>query len=242
MNKEPIDQAFILCAGMGSRMRPYTDDRPKPMVELGGQPLLAHTIRQLKKAGVKKIGVNTHYKADVIRNWLTENEPDVFISHEETLLDTGGGLKKALPHFENKPFFSINGDAFWVDDPKMKSLNTLRNHWEGGKMDILLLLQDIHTMPENQAVGDYDMDDEGHAVRAPDKNGQYMFTSIRIHHPRIFDRAPDGAFNYRDLMDHAQAQKRLIALQNPGQWYHISTPQDLHGVEKTVFASQREDA
>ena len=235
-NNKPIDQAFVLCAGMGSRMRPYTDEKPKPMVEVMGKPLIQHTINHLRQTGINHIGINSYYKAEVIKDHMTRFEPDVFISHEDELLDTGGGLKKALPQMKDADFFIINGDAYWIDAPEINTLEFMQSHWAPDKMDILLLLQDINTMPDDQAVGDYDLTPDGRAVRSLDKTGRYMFTSIRINTPRIFDTAPDGPFSYLKLMDEAQARGRLYGVVNPGEWIHISTPKDLDDLNARLIA------
>ena len=224
---------MILAAGFGTRLQPHTLTLPKPMVSLTGQPLLGHILDHAAAAGITQATINTHYLAKIVHKYTaTRTDLDILISHENEILDTGGGIKKALHHFGNEPFYAINGDAFWVDRPGHPPiLDALADHWNPETMDILLALQPVETMKLTEGIGDYDIDSEGRATRRPDKTGTHMFTSLRINHPRIFENAPDGAFSYRDLMDEAQDKGRLHAIVNQGDWHHISTAQDLNAVE-----------
>lgn len=231
MAQTPIHQGFIFAAGFGTRMRPLTDDKPKPMVEINGKPMIDHILDDFKNHGIAKIVINSHYKADVLHRHLqNKNGPSIQISHEPELLHTGGGLKHALPHFNGEDFFAVNGDSYLESEPNKSPLMHMQEMWNPEKMDILLLLQPIETMTLTEAVGDYDLNDKGHAKRSLDKTGQYMFTSLRINTPRIFDGSPDEPFNYRDLMDKAQEKGRLYGLVHDGQWHHISTPADVENV------------
>lgn len=245
-----ITNAFILTAGQGTRLRPYTDTLPKPLVPVRHKAILGQAIDKLIDFGINHITFNLHYLGDRIENYLKENYPALayYLSKEDDLLDTGGGVRHALTNHPNddmrhQPFFLINGDALWDDvDDAPTALTQLSNHWDSEKMDILLLLQPIDTMHVTQGVGDYNIhpahnntakDKEEkvfQAVRSPDKTGAYMFTGIRITTPQIFDTAPQGTFSYRDLMDSAQKKGRLYAVIYDGQWHHISTPQDLERV------------
>ena len=231
MNAETIDHAFILAAGLGTRLRPYTDTMPKPLVEICRQSLLGRSLDQLAEAGVKHCTINTHYMADQIEALThartdARTAPKITLSHEDVLLDTGGGIKKCLGACGSKPFIVINGDSFCEENP----LPALMEAWNPETMDILLLLQPVSTMKLTQGIGDYTLDAQGKATRSLDKSGTHMFTSIRINHPRIFDDAPDGAFSYRDLMDKTEAKGRLYGLEHTGNWHHISTPEDLERV------------
>ena len=175
--------------------------------------------------------INTHYLADKIpaalKNYAGLN---IEYSYEPEILDTGGGLKKALPFFKNEPFFVLSGDGLWDDGPDETTLKQMSAHWNPETMDILIALQPTHTMHLTQGVGDYDIDSEGRALRAHDRNGAHMFTSMRIHHPRIFDNAPNEPFSYLKLLDEAQNNKRLYGIIHDGAWHHISTPDDLTSV------------
>lgn len=243
MTKEnKTHSAFILAAGKGTRLRPYTDDKPKPMVEVHGKPLVSLIIDKLVAQDVNNITVNTSYLGNVLEEYLTaQDTPPLYFSHEDELLETGGGVKKALHTMNNEPFYLINGDAYWVDDaPEQSALQQLQDIWDNGKMDMVLLLQPISNMSLTDGVGDYHMDDKGRLTRAKDSSGKYMFTGIRITHPRVFDGTPDGAFSFLECMDNTQEQGRLFGVSyENGQWHHISTPKDLDAVNASQNTKQK---
>jgi MurNAc alpha-1-phosphate uridylyltransferase len=233
------ETAFILAAGFGTRLRPHTDHIPKPMVSVGGKPMIDHALGKLSAAGIKRCIINTHYKADILHNHLkSRKNPDVMFSHEPEILDTGGGLKRALHHFKKRPYLAISGDSVWEDSPTEQSLQTIINAWDGDKMDILILLQPVQTMTYTKGVGDYSFNtgSAGKITRSLTQTGTHMFTSIRIHHPKIFQNAPDTAFSYLELLDRAEQNGRLYGVEHKAIWHHISTPDDLKNVRETYTA------
>lgn len=235
-----IHKAFILGAGLGTRMRPLTDDIPKPMVTVGGVSLIRRAIGQLAAHGITDVTVNTHYKAQALREHL-QSFP-IHWSHEPELLNTGGGIVKALDYFEGQDFFVIAGDSYWLDGPKESALARLEAHWNPVIMDILLLLEPVSRMALTQGVGDYDFIGTppvkslgfGPIQRSHSQTGTHMFTSLRINSARVFDGAPTGAFSYLDLMDKAESQGRLYGLEHDGFWHHLSTPGDVARVEEAL--------
>lgn len=238
----PIDDtAFILAAGFGTRLRPYTNDMPKPMVAVDGKPMIDHALEELAHAGIKRCVVNTHYKADILQQHLENREqaPATIISHEEDILDTGGGIKNALSHFA-APFIIVSGDSVWENASHQNTLQAMRDAWNPKIMDILILLQPTDTMTLTKGVGDYDLDEKGRATRCKDKDGQYMWTSIRINTPDIFNAAPDGPFSYLQLLDAAQEKGRLYGIVHEGIWHHISTPEDLEAVNGRQGREQKQ--
>ena len=234
------DHAFILAAGMGKRLRPYTDTVPKPMVEIGGRPIIDRTIDKLAAAGVKHITVNTHYMADIIEAHLKKRrDVEIVFSREETLLDTGGGVKKALPALGDAPFYVIAGDAVWTEGPSGSALLRLADAWDAEKMDVITLLQPLSAMTLTDGVGDFDLAADGRTIRRPDKTGSYMWTNIRINTPDIFRDAPEGAFSFLGIMDKVEAAGRFYALPHDGEWHHISTAAELERVNKDLNAHKR---
>ncbi|HEY8192152.1 MAG TPA: nucleotidyltransferase family protein [Alphaproteobacteria bacterium] len=234
------DRAFILAAGMGKRLRPYTDSVPKPMVEVGGRPIIDRTIDRLIGMGVTHITVNTHYMADIIEEHLSRRDDvEITFSREETLLDTGGGIKKALHAMGGKPFYVIAGDAVWTDGPSGDSLLRLAKAWNPQTMDILTLMQPLSGMTLTDGVGDYDLTPDGRTIRRPDKSGAYMWTNIRINSPAVFDDTPDGVFSFLQVMDRAEAAGRFHALEHDGQWHHISTAAELERVNAHLDAQKK---
>ena len=229
------DHAFILAAGMGKRLRPYTDSVPKPMVEVGGRPIIDRTLDKLIAAGVKHVTVNTHYRADILENHLKKRKDiEIIFSREETLLDTGGGIKNALHTLGDEPFYVIAGDAVWTDGPSGCALLRLAAAWEAEKMDIITLLQPLTAMKLTGGVGDFDLSADGHTVRSLDKKGSYMWTNIRINTPDIFRDAPEKVFSFLELMDRAEKSGRFYALPHDGEWHHISTPAELERVNENL--------
>lgn len=228
--------AFVLAAGLGTRLRPYTDTLPKPLVPVCDRPLLDYIFDHLKQAGVSKIAVNLHHKPEKIRAFLKTRENDFLLkeSFEETLLDTGGGAKKVLPFLSRGPFLMINGDAFWLNGPGKSSLDRLKESFDPAHMDILLLLEPVARMALTGGVGDYDLDRDGRARRSRDKSGTYMFTGIRVCAPHIFAGSPNDPFSFLALMDRAEQEGRLFGLVHDGEWHHISTPQDLESVNAAL--------
>jgi MurNAc alpha-1-phosphate uridylyltransferase len=232
MNPVPI-QAFVLAAGYGTRMKPLTDTLPKPLVKLQGRPLLDYVLDHLKKSGVSRIVVNLHHHAEVLQKFLSSRSDLVLVpSYEEILLETGGGVKKALPLLGEDPFYMINGDAFWTDGPSGNALLALAKAFDSEKMDVLLLLIPLERMILTEGVGDYDLLPDGRLRRSLNKSGKFMFTGIRISHPRALRDTPEGPFSFLQVMDRAEREGRLFGLVHDGVWHHISTPNDLRRVEE----------
>lgn len=231
MTTDAPDHAFVLAAGLGTRLRPYTDTLPKPLVPVNGRPLLDYIFDHLKAAGVTDITVNLHHKPEPLREFLA-TRPDLRLtqSFEEELLDTGGGVKKALASLGPKPFYIINGDAFWLGD----ALKDLSGAFDPGHMDILLLLQPVSRMALTEGVGDYDLSSDGRAIRNKDKTGTHMFAGVRLCKPEIFAGTPEGKFSFLSLLDQAEAKGRLFGLEHAGDWHHISTPADLQAVDAAM--------
>ncbi len=236
MNKP--NKAFILAAGLGTRMRPLTNERPKPMVEVSGRSIIWHILDKLRAIDVRYVVVNTHYMADLLAQHMTDYQalyPDmnIVISYENVVLDTGGGIVKALPHFDGQPFYVIAGDAFW-EDGSVSALEALANAWDADKMDVLTWMQSAEDMSLTCGVGDYDIEADGKVRRSLEKTGAYMWTNIRINSAHIYDGAPKGAFSVLPIMDGCEKVGRYFAIETRSIWHHISTPEDLKAVDMHV--------
>ncbi|MAQ71621.1 MAG: nucleotidyl transferase [Alphaproteobacteria bacterium] len=234
---EIIDTAFILAAGFGKRLRPYTDTLPKPMVPVAGKAVIDHILDKLVKSGVKRAVVNLHHKGEVLKNHLSKRQDiDVIFSEEEELLETGGGIQHGLHLVGDKPFFIVNGDAFWDDAQGDTAFTRLSNMWNNSEdqIDLILLLQPVSKMTLTKGVGDYDFveDNKGRIVRDRSQKGQYMFAGVRLCHPRLFEGAPGGRYSFLQLMDKADEAQKLYGLEHKGDWHHISTPEELKAVEE----------
>ena len=225
-----IKQGIILAAGLGQRMRPLTDTWPKPLVAVSGKPIIDYAVDMCRAHGIETLVVNTHFMTEQLEAHLKPK--GVIISHEAVLLDTGGGIKKALTYLDtSQPVFVLSGDSILVDAPDEKSLGALEAVWDDRVMDLLLSLQPLETMHLTPAVGDYRLD-KGRPVRTPDHTGTHMWNSARILHPRLFENEPDGPFSFLKLMDKAEHTGRLAAHIHKGPWHHLTTPADVEAVNK----------
>ncbi len=218
---------MILAAGFGTRMRPITDHTPKPLVPLAGRALIDHGIDRLVAAGVKRIVVNTHYKAPMMAAHLAQRQDvEIVLSHEESLLDTGGGVKKALPHL-GEAFYVVNADVFWLN-ARTPALIRLARAWNEEKLDALLLVQRTTSAIGYDGVGDFFVDSVGHLRRRGEREVvPHLFAGIEILSRRFFDGAPEGAFSLNLLWNRAIAAGRLKALIHDGEWFHVGTPEGL---------------
>lgn len=239
MNKTAPEYAFILAAGLGKRLKPYTDQCPKPLVPVGGRPIIDHVLDRLVEAGVRVVTVNLHYRREMLEAHLAQRtDIEIRLSIEDTLLDTGGGLKAGLAQMPelsaDQPFYIVSGDSIWTDAPGRCALHDMATAWDANAMDLLLMLQPLERMVLTAGNGDYDMADDGRAVRSLGKNGGFVWTSVRLCTPALFDRTPDGAFSFLDLMDRAEKAGRLYGHIHHGVWHHITSADDLHRVDRAL--------
>jgi MurNAc alpha-1-phosphate uridylyltransferase len=211
MNKhDKIEQAFILAAGYAKRMRPLTDHLPKPLVLLGGRPILSHIIDELVDVGVQRIVINGHHCVEKLHDYMPvirKQYPsiDFILSVEDEILETGGGTVMALNHLDNnKPFYMINGDAYWVSSHDENTLTALQDQWNTSDTDMVLLLQSTDKMAFGKRVGDYDIDAKGKAVRSMNQAGTHMFMGLRILHPRIMKGYKPTSFSFLKIMDETE--------------------------------------
>lgn len=227
-----IEQAFILGAGIGARMRPLTDTLPKPMVPVHGKPIIAYALESIARHGsIKRVVVNTHYKAPLLEAYLQSRSDlpyEIVISYEDVLLDTGGGLQNGMQYLDPaKPVLVAAGDSIWEDPFKgPTTLQQMQDAWDPGQMDMLFLLQPLTTMQLTHGVGDYDLVD-GKPRRSRTQTGDHMWTSVRILKPSIFEPARHMPFSFLDIMDEREAAGMLGAIVHHGNWHHVSTPDDV---------------
>jgi len=234
----PIRTAMVLAAGLGKRMRPLTATRPKPLVEVAGKPLLDHVLDRLRAVGIKRAVVNTHYLADAVAAHLKDEAQDleILISDEtRELLETGGGVTKALPLIEDETFLIVNSDNLWVDGP-IDAIRLLEERWDEKEMDALLLVVPLASAHCHNGTGDFRMDALGHLTRrAPGKPAPFVYTGVQIVSRRLFQDAPDGAFSMNVLWNRAIAENRVFGLVHEGLWFDVGTPPAIAKTE-TILA------
>lgn len=220
------DTAMVLAAGFGTRLRPLTLTKPKPLMEVGGQALLDLALDAFENAGIKRVVVNAHYLGEQIDAHVKKREKDNFIlSFEDDVLDTGGGVKNARAQFGDKPFFVMNGDMALRGG---NALERMAAFWDEDKMDVLLLLYPTQKAKGFGPDGDFMMEENGRVWRqkAPAPR-PYVFISVFIVRPQLYDVIPERVFSNNKIFDLAESRRRLYGIAHDGACYEISTPEDL---------------
>jgi MurNAc alpha-1-phosphate uridylyltransferase len=230
--------AMVLAAGLGTRLRPITDAIPKPLVELGGRTLLDHAIDRLALVGVERVIVNVHYKADQIEAALAgRTEPRIELSREDELLETGGGVARALPLLGDA-FFVVNSDVFWLDG-RDHALARLAAAFDPEAMDAVLLFHRTATAVGYVGDGDYFLDPLGTPRRRSEREvAPYLFAGVQLLHRRAFDGIAEPRFSLNRIYDRAEAAGRLRAILHDGEWYHVGT-QDGLAMTRARLSSHR---
>lgn len=219
------DTAMVMAAGLGKRMRPLTASQPKPLVRVAGKPLIDHSLDHLEAAGVAKAVVNVHYLADALEAHLAARKaPAVTVSDErELLLETGGGLVRALPHLPD-PFFCLNSDNIWLDGPR-NVFRELSAAWHPDKMDALLLLVPHARAHNYVGKGDFHLDPLGRiSRRRPERIAPFIYTGIQLVSHRLLRDAPEGAFSTNVFWQRAIEEERLYGTIHMGLWFEVGDP------------------
>ena len=229
-----VDTAMIMAAGKGTRMMPLTADRPKPLIEVGGVALLDHVLDHLRDAGIGKIVVNVHYRAEQIEQHLAASaaDLDVRISDERDVLrDTGGGLVHALPLISDDPFICVNADNWWTNAGE-NALSRLMAHWDDARMDVLMLVIPLETANNSQGIGDFNMDADGRLSRRQgDAPASFVWTGIQMLSKRLIVDPPADVFSTNIFWDRAIAQGRCMGILHDGQWFDVGYPAAIAATE-----------
>ena len=233
--------AMVMAAGIGKRMRPLTATRPKPLIEVAGKPLLDHCLDRLRAAGVRKAVVNVHYLPDVLEAHLNKMSQDIEISvsdEREQLLETGGGLVRALPQIEADPFLVVNSDNLWIDGP-VDSLRLLATNWDDARMDALLLVVPLARAHCHKGQGDFHMTAAGKLRRRkPGGVAPFVYTGIQMVSKRLFeDDLPAGPFSTNILWDRAIASSRCYGAVHEGLWFDIGAPLNIRKAEEYLASA-----
>jgi len=232
-------RAIVLAAGLGTRMRPYSDEVPKPLVKVSGKALIDYALDRLADAGVEQVVVNVHYMADALEAHLaTRKRPRVVISDERNeLMGTGGGVVKALPHLGDEPFFYMNSDTLWIDGVK-PNLPRLAEAFDPKTMDALLLLAPTTTSIGYEARGDFSMSADGRLHRRPEREVvPFAYASAAILSPALLKGAPAGVFPLTVQFNRAAEEGRLHGLRIDGIWMHVGTPEAVTEAEAVMMDS-----
>ena len=232
-----VETAMIMAAGLGKRMRPLTETRPKPLVEVAGKAMIDHCFEKLVEAGIGKAVVNVHYLADMMEAHLAAlpYPVDIQVSDERTrLLETGGGLVQAEPLIEEDVFFCINSDNLWTDGPT-NSLLQLAEGWDADRMDALLLLIPREAAHNYNGDGDFYLDDEKRISRKlPDQKAPLIYSGIQLISKRLLRDAPAGPFSTNIFWERAIGEGRLFGAVHDGQWFEVGSPQAIAPTEAAL--------
>jgi len=226
-----LKKAMVLAAGYGTRLKPLTDRMPKPLIPVAGKPMIQYALYKLQAYGIEEVIINVSHLKEQLTAYLSKLQGlTIKLSEEPEALETGGGLKKALPLLSNEPIFTINSDIIWTDSGET-ALERLTRHWDDAKMDVLLLVQS-----KAKAMG-YDQGEDRLFIKPEntiDWNAQespYIIAGIGILHPRILQNASDGKFSVKVLWHQALAKNRLFCLPHHGRWFQTGTIEDIKKAE-----------
>jgi MurNAc alpha-1-phosphate uridylyltransferase len=219
--------AMVFAAGMGTRMRPVTDTRPKPLVEVAGRALLDHMLDELASSGVPRAVVNVHYLGDQIVEHVRGREtPQIVVSDErEKLLDQGGGIMKAMPRLGEGPFLICNTDAIWIPSGDW-SLGKLYEAWDPSRMDVLLLVAASARAVGVDWPGDFLMEPDGRLIKRPERLvAPFVYAGVGIMKPELFAGETREIFRLAPLFFEAAERGRLYGVRLDGQWLHVGRPE-----------------
>jgi N-acetyl-alpha-D-muramate 1-phosphate uridylyltransferase len=231
--------AMVLAAGEGKRMRPLSETVPKPLVEVGGCALIDHCLDGLVEAGVETAVVNVHHLADKVEAHLAKRRaPKIIVSDErDARLETGGGVKRALPLLGAAPFLLRNADSFWIEGVR-PNLLWLAGAWDAEKMDALLLLASTVRTAGYSGRGDFVLDKDGRLSRRPERAVvPFVYAGAAIFSPRLFEDTPEGAFSLNLLFDRAIAAGRLFGARLDGLWINVENTAAIAEAEAAIAAS-----
>ncbi|SFR96309.1 nucleotidyltransferase family protein [Sphingomonas jatrophae] len=223
----PFRTAMVLAAGLGKRMRPLTATRPKPLVEVAGQPLIDHVLDRLRAAGIHRVVVNVHHFADAMEAHLRYKaaDLDVLISDERRMLmETGGGMVQAEALIGDDTFLVANSDNLWIDGP-VDAIGLLSERWDEERMDALMLVVPLARANCHGGPGDFHMDALGRLTRR--RSGRvapFVFSGVQVVSRRLLADAPAGPFSTNILWDRAIAAGRAYGVVHQGLWFDVGTP------------------
>jgi MurNAc alpha-1-phosphate uridylyltransferase len=220
---------MVLAAGLGLRLRPITESLPKPLVSVAGRTMLDRVLDHLDQVGCRHKVINLHWLGGKIRDHLADRH-DIAFSDEPDLLETGGGVAKALPLLGTRPFYVCNADIIWRDRGE-PALGLLARQFDPERMDGLLMLQPVDQAFGYDGKGDFHLGGDGRLRRrGAAETTPWLFSGVQILHPRLFTDLPAGPFSLNLLYDRAMAADRLFGMVHQGGWYHIGTPDALEKV------------
>ena len=228
---QPPTALMLFAAGFGTRMGALTADRPKPLIAVAGRPLIDHALDLAGGAGIGRVVVNVHYKGDQIVRHL-HGRAIAIADETERLLDTGGGLRNALPLLGNGPVFTLNADAVWTG---ANPLTQLQQAWDPARMEALLLLLPVAQAAPPLGRSDFLLGADGRIARAGGAEGLvYLGTQIIV--TEGLAAIPDQVFSLNRLWDGMIAGGRAFGLVHRGGWCDVGHPGGIAQAEAMLRA------
>ncbi len=216
---------MIFAAGRGTRMGALTTHVPKPLIQVSGRPLIDHALDLVRDAGISEVVVNTHTHAEQLHSHLSTADPNIRISHETELLDTGGGLKNAAALFGGECVFTLNADMVWRNGNPLK---TLAAAWNDEEMDALLCLLPREKATGHKSPGDFFLEPDGRITRRGDaEHADYIYCGAQIIRLSVLDGFEPGVFSLNAVWDHLIERGRLKAVVHYGNWVDVGTPEGI---------------
>ena len=209
---------MLFAAGLGTRMAPLTDLRPKPLIEVGGHALLDHALALVRDAGLGPVVANTHYMAGMLQPVLTARR--IAISHEPHLLDTGGGLRRALPLLGEGPVVTLNTDSVWSGP---NPITRLLAAWDPKRMDAILSLIHLDSAIGHSGLGDFSIDAEGRLTRGRG----LVYCGLQVIKTEALEPLKEDVFSLNQVWDALAARMRLFGVVHDGCWCDVGRPESI---------------
>ena len=222
------DALMLFAAGFGTRMGALTADRPKPLIPVAGRALIDHALDLAQGAGVARIVANTHYRAEQMAAHLAGR--GILLSHEDEILETGGGLRKALPLLGQGPVFTLNTDAVWTGPNPVAQL---RAAWDGAAMGALLALVPPERASGHGGKGDFSLSPDGRIRRG----GDYVYTGAQIVDPDGLEAIEGAAFSLNRHWDRLIGAGRAFGMVHAGGWCDVGRPESIALAERMLGAA-----
>lgn len=234
-----IEDAMVLAAGLGTRLRPITDTMPKPLVPIAGKPMIDYGLDALADAGVTRAVVNVHHFADQMTAHLASRTvPDIILSDEtEQLMNSGGGLARGLKLLGADPVLVMNADLFWIGETPGEKTNLLRlaEGFDPERMDMIMLCVRLEDTTGHNGKKDFSLDGEGRLTRYREGSGSpVVYAGALALMPSLLDDAPDDAFNLNIYFDRAIEKGRLFGIMLEGHWITVGTPEAIGAAEAVI--------
>ena len=215
-----ISTGLILCAGFGKRVAPLTNTTPKPLLQIKNVTLLENSINFLKKCGIKKIKINTHYLSDEIENFIKKknykNEVELFF--EKEILDTGGGIKNLANNDTDENFLIINPDTIWKDNYLIEVEKMKKFYFDNNLSNILMLVNKSKSF-DKRFKGDFTLKDN---LVSKENINNYIFTGCQILNKSIFSSINKDKFSISEVWDKEINLKQLYGIESVNEFLHVT--------------------